>query len=66
MHVKKISFHVKYFIYILYIASQGQLEITARKMKEKEFNKKPQWLQLGVPSRKWMYQNLALSQNVTK
>lgn len=54
MHVKKISFHVKYFIYILYIASQGQLEITAREMKEKEFNKKPRWLQLGLPSRKIM------------
>ena len=51
---------------MLYVASQGQLEIRAKKTKEKEFNKKPRWLQLGLPSRKWMYQNLALSQIVTK
>ena len=49
---------------MLYVASQGQLEIRARKTKEKEFNKKPQWLRLGLPSRKLMYQNLALSQKV--
>lgn len=51
---------------MLYVASQGELEIRARKTKEKEFNKKPWWLQLGLPSRKWMYQNLVLLQKVTK
>ena len=35
VHFKKIPFNVKYFISIFYIACQRQLEITARKTKDK-------------------------------